>query len=92
MQGETIWARCFVILELVQGSEDFCFLDELVKVKVVDLSNLMGNMLEKGFRKVIIVYARGGVQRMEVGGGMLLDLGDVLKDFPFMGFELRNLI
>jgi hypothetical protein len=29
---------------------------------------------------------------MEVGGGMLLDLGDVFKDFPFMVFELENLI
>jgi len=92
MQGEAIWARCFVVLELVQGSEDFFFLDGLVKVNVVSLSNLMGNMLEKGFRKVILIYAKGGVQRMEVGGGMLLYLGDVLKDYPFMGFELENLI
>jgi hypothetical protein len=41
---------------------------------------------------VILICARGCVKIVEVGGGMLLDLGDVLKDFPFMGFELENLI
>jgi hypothetical protein len=92
MQGEAIWARCFVVLELVQGSEDLFFLDGPVKVKFFGLGNLTGNMLEKGFKKMILVYARGGVQRMEVGGYMFLDLGDVLKGFPLMGFELGNFI
>jgi hypothetical protein len=49
-------------------------------------------MLEKGFGKVVLIYAKGGVQSLEMGGGVFLDLGDVLKDFPSMGFELGNLI
>jgi len=91
MQGEAIRTQSFVILELVQCSEDFCFLDGSVKVGVVSLINLSRNMLEKGFRKVILVLGRG-VQILEMGGGVLLDLGDVLKDFSFMGFEFKILI
>jgi hypothetical protein len=40
MQGETIRARSFVVLELVQESKDFCFLDGFVKEDIVKLSNL----------------------------------------------------
>jgi hypothetical protein len=75
---------------LVQGSENFCFLYGSVKVVVVGLSNLRGDMLKKGIREVILVCARGCIQGVEVGGGVLLNLVEVLKGFPFLGFKLRK--
>jgi hypothetical protein len=61
-------------------------------VVVVGLNNLRGDMLKKGLGEVILICSKGSVQRVEVGGCALLSLVDDLKDFPFMGFELGNLI
>ena len=41
---------------------------------------------------MIIVFARGCIQGLEVGGGVLLNLVEVMKGFPFLGFKLGNLI
>jgi hypothetical protein len=59
---------------------------------VVYLGYLRGDMLEKNIREVIIVFARGCIQGLEVGGGVNLNLIKVLKCFPFRSFKIRDLI
>jgi hypothetical protein len=92
MKSKTVRAWGFVILELVQGSENFFFLYGSVKGVFIGLGNLRGDMLKKEIREMILVFARGCIEGVEVGGGVLLNLVEVLKDFPFLGFKLGDLI
>jgi len=49
-------------------------------------------MLKKRIREVVVVFARGYIQGLEVGEGVNLNLVIVLKCFPFRSFKLRDLI